>query len=208
MPGLTVYLNREGLNTVETDKTAVNATRSVDIVLENHGKPTHVHLHMNDDLAMMGSIEEPNQFVPKGEWREVELQLTEAAQGSGRLEITVGYGQERESVEIEVEPPEDTEETSNAGPDKIDTVGENAGSSEQGEAASWVSEQLGDVIDTERLRNPLVLGTGVAFLVVLLVLLVVDPFAAVAAALGALLVGITVLSYVRADDLSESSEED
>lgn len=208
MPELTVYLNRDGLNTVETDKAAVKATRSVTVVLENHGKPTHVHIHMDDDLAMMGTIEDPNRFVPHGEWREVELQVTETAQGSGRLEITAGYGQERETVEIEVEPPEDTEEPSSAGPDTIDTVGENAESSRQVETASWVEDGLGDAIDLERLRNPLVLGTGGGFLVVILILLVVDPLAAVAAALGALLVGIAVMSYFRAEELSESSSGD
>lgn len=207
MPGLTVYLNRDGLNTVETDMTVVKATRSVDIAIENHGKPTHVHLHMDDDLATMGAVEDQNWFVPDGEWREVTLQLTESAQGSGRLEIAAGYGQETETVEIEVERPADAEQASRAGTDNIDTVGGDPGTTNHVESTSWVDERLGNTIDSERLGNPLVLGTGAGFLVVLLILLVIDPFAAVAAALGALFVGIAVMSYLRAEELSQSSNE-
>lgn len=199
MAGLTVYLNRDGLNTVETDKRVVHATHAVDIILENHGKPTHVHLHLDDDLATLGNIQDPHWFIPNGEWREVKLQLSEAAEGNGRLEITAGYGQERESVNIEVESPEESEDPSASATDKIDTVGAEPNETRTARTGSWIDEQLGDVIDPDRLRNPIVLGAGGAFIVFLVVLLVIEPLAAVAAALGALLVGIAVLSYLRAE---------
>lgn len=203
MPGLTVYLNRDGLNTVETDQTAVRATEAVDIVLENHGKPTHVHLHPDDELATLGSIEDSHLFVPKGEWREAELLLTPAAEGRGRLEITAGYGKEKTRVDIDVEPVSEAE----TGDDAIDTVG--VSSREQ--PASGAGESvtlLPEALDSDRLRNPVVLVTLGAFLFMVVLLLFVNPLAAIAAGVAALLGAIAVGSYVTDwDPLSVETED-
>ena len=208
MAGLTVYLNRGGINTVETDQSRVRATRQVDISIENHGKPTHVHLHADDDLATLSTLEDPHVFVPNGEWREVGLKLSAPAEGKGRLEITAGYGKERETVDIEVEAPEGVDEESTGAAAKIDTVGGEPTSTDSEPGPSWLEERVGDVIDPDRLRNPVVLGAFGAFLVVLLALLVIDPLFAVAAALGALLVAIAIVSYLRAEADSESDTDE
>lgn len=203
MPGLTVYLNRDGLNTVETDQTAVRATETVDIVLENHGKPTHVHLHLDDDLATLGTIADPHWFVPKEEWREAELQLTPAAEGNGRLEITAGYGQEQTTVDVDVEPVDEGD----TGAEAIDTVG--GPTQPKPVADPDDSTGLFDTLDTERLRNPVVLATLGAFLFMLVLLLFVNPVAAIAAGFAALLGAIAVGSYVTEwDPLAVETEED
>ncbi|MFP4529678.1 MAG: hypothetical protein ACLFNC_00140 [Halodesulfurarchaeum sp.] len=202
MPGLTVYLNRDGLNTVETDQTAVRATESVDIVLENHGKPTHVHLHLDDDLATLGTITDPHWFVPKEEWREAELTLTPAAEGRGRLEVTTGYGQEQTTVDVDVEPVDEAE----SGSETIDTVG--GPSRKEPVADTEESTGVFSELDTERLRNPVVLATLGAFLVMLVLLLFVNPLSAIAAGFAALLGAIAVGSYVTAwDPFAEESED-
>ncbi|MFB6086799.1 MAG: hypothetical protein ABEJ84_08380 [Halodesulfurarchaeum sp.] len=190
MSGLTVYLNRDGMNTVETDQTAVSATEAVDIALENHGKPTHVHLHLDDDLALLGSIEDPHWFVPAGERRELHLELTPAGEGRGRLDIAAGYGQEQTSVEVEVEPVEDA-----AGTESIDVVG---GPAPQDPIAESDGERASPPrgIDTDRLRNPIVLATLGGFVIMLILLLFVNPLASIAAGMAAILGGIAVWSYV------------
>ncbi len=207
MPGLTVYLNRDGLNTVETDQTAVRATRSINIVFENHGKPTHVHLHLDDDLATLGTIEEPHWFVPKGEWREADLKLMDSAEGSGRLEITAGYGQEQSTVDIEVEPSEESNSSGESAADKIGTVGGTGARNQEAEEPR-ASDPLTDFVDFDRLRNPVVLGAGGAFLFVLVLLLFVNPASAVAAGVAALLVGLAVWSYLTDWDPWEWTTEE
>lgn len=206
--GLTVYLNRDGLNTVETDQTQVSATDAVEIVLENHGKPTHVHLHLDDDLATLGTIEDPHWFVPKGEWREVDLQLSKAAAGSGRLEITAGYGQEQEAVNIAVEPAEDADPgTVGTEAERIDTIG--GTDSDAGAGSEPAGERyLPEFVDLDRLQNPVVLGTGGAFLFVLVLLGVVNPTAALAAGVGAVLVAVAVWSYVTEWDPRQDVEDE
>ena len=192
MSGLTVYLNRDGLNTVEADQTTVRATESVEIALENHGKPTHVHLHLDDELATLGTVEDSHWFVPKDEWRAVDLAFMAGAEGSGRLEITAGYGQERESVYFEVETATEAETPAS---DRIDTVGGSASEEPEVGDAEPV-EPLTESLDLDRLRNPVVLTTGGAFLFVLVLLLFVNPVAALAAGVGASLVAVAVGSYV------------
>lgn|GEM_PF-424890 len=208
MPGLTVYLNREGLNTIETDKAEVHATESVDIVLENHGKPTHVHLHLDDDLAMMGTIEETNWFVPTDEFREVPLHFSEVANGTGRLEITTGYGQERSKVDVTV-TPSDVEETADS-PEQTDapsgTVDERGEVDPAGQAGLSIGS---DTVDYEKLKNPTTMTAGIAAVLGFLLLLVVDPFLAASAGVLAVLSALAVASYIGDwDPLSKPDSEE
>lgn len=194
MSGLTVFLNRAGLNTVETDRTTVQATESVRVVLENHGKPTHVHLHLDDDLATLATIEDPHWFVPEGEARELTIRLSEAAAGRGRLEIATGYGQNRTTVDVEVTRAgdQDSESTDRdvSGPEATTETRATGGADSTGTAVDPIPNGT-------RLGSPAFLaGAGVVLLIGLL-LIIADPFVAVSAGLVAVLSGIAVASYVR-----------
>ena len=183
MSGLTVYLNRSGLNTVETDRERVRSDDDVLVSLENHGKPTHVHLHLDDDLATLGTIEDPHWFVPRGERRDVLLQLTDGATGDGRLEITAGYGQARTKVRVEA----GAEETSQASPSPAASLMDD---SEETDA-----EAPEETVAAERLRDPTVLGAGGGAALVVFLWLLTDPLVALSAGLEAILSGIAVASY-------------
>lgn len=195
MPGLTVYLNREGLNTIETDKAEVRATERVDVVLENHGKPTHVHLHLDDDLATMGTVEESNWFVPTDEYREVSLYLSEGASGNGRLEITTGYGQERSTVDVAVTPPEEeSQDASTVSADPSEPRVETRGEVDPGgQSGSSIGSEM---FDYDRLRNPTTMTAGVAVALGFLTLLLIDPILGVSAGVLAVLSGLAVFSYL------------
>ncbi|MDR5656945.1 hypothetical protein RH831_07090 [Halodesulfurarchaeum sp. HSR-GB] len=199
MRELTVYLNRDGMNTVETDERTVRATQSMALLLENHGKPTHIHFHPDDDLAALGSMTEHHVFVPKGEWRRVELQFMETAAGTGRLEITAGYGQEKTTVDIEVTPAEPTDSTESSSESAVQTEGE--ADTEPSPDGSLLAG-----LDTERLENPVVLGAAGAFLLVVILLAVVNPLAAIASIVAAAIVAVGVGGYLAEWDPFESEE--
>jgi len=183
VPGLTVSLNRSGLNTVETDRKRVQSADDVVVSLENHGKPTHIHLHLDDDLAALGTIEDPHWFVPRGERREVPLQLTEGATGDGRLEITAGYGQAQTTVTIEA----GADEESQASPSPAASQVEESGKAE--------SDSAVEPVDATGLRNPIVLGAGGGAALVVFLWLLTDPLVALSAGLVAILSGVAVASY-------------
>ena len=182
MSGLTVYLNRSGLNTVETDRERVQSDDDVLVSLENHGKPTHVHLHLDDDLAALGTIEDPHWFVPRGERRDVPLQLTDGATGRGRLEITAGYGQAQTNVTVEAGTDEETQPSPSPATSLMDDPG----------SADTEAEEA---VDAGRLRDPTVLGAGGGAALVIFLWLLTDPLVALSVGLVALLSGLAVASY-------------
>lgn len=195
MSGLSVYLNRGGLNTVETDRSVVQATESVRVVLENHGKPTHVHLRLDDDLATLGTIEDPHWFVPADEARTVPIRLTDGAEGRGRLEITAGYGQSTTKVTVEVgpsdEPPTQAVEADDS------TVTPDPDSNEVGQTVRSVEPTLAPIEGLGLGPWTLLAGSGAVLLVVGLLVLA-NPVVALSAGLVAVLSGIAVASYLGA----------
>lgn len=195
MTDVTVSLNRDGLNTVTADERTVTVTRALSIALENHGKPTHVHLHLDDDLATIGTIEDPHWFIPKGEWREVELQVSEAATGNGRLRIEAGYGQEQERIDVDVTAPADAEPEPVEPSPTAATEPEAEPPTEPGNQTDRAA-LLSD-LDKEALRDPFVLGASAIFVFLLVGFLAVAPLAAFGTVLGAVLGVVAVWGYQR-----------
>jgi hypothetical protein len=189
-----VYLNRGGLNTVETDRSTVQASESVSVVLENHGKPTHVHLRLDDDLATLGTIEDPHWFVPAEEARTVPIRLTEGAEGRGRLEITAGYGQTTTTVDVEVRPEGDAERASAEG-SPAETPAATDRESAATERPAESSEPTLPELETD-LGAPALLAGGGAVLLVVGLLVLANPLVALSAGVVAVLSGIAVASYL------------
>ncbi|MFB6153284.1 MAG: hypothetical protein ABEJ27_03435 [Halodesulfurarchaeum sp.] len=104
---LYVHLNREGMRTLEPETTEFSTDGSFQIILENHGQPAHVHLHFDDELAAVASLEDPNWYVPAGEIEPVEVTVEEGSTGSGEMNISTGYGSEAQTVSIAVDSPEE-----------------------------------------------------------------------------------------------------
>lgn len=176
---LYVNLNRDGMKTLETDTNAFTTDGSFTIILENHGQPAHVHLHIDDNLARVASLEDPNWYVSAGEIEQVAVEVHDGVLGGGQLEISTGYGAERETVEVEVDSTETSEPTESS---ETETTSEpiDTGSSER---------------DLSRLVIPgLFAAAGVLGAVVLMVL--VSPTAAVMLGALALLVAIAAAGYL------------
>jgi len=107
---LPVQLNREELHVVEVPP-SFEATGSFDIELVNHGTSVHVHLHLDDHLSDVASIEAANHFVDGESRRFVRVSVNGAVPASGKLKIASAYGAQTRYVDIDLVEPEPEETT-------------------------------------------------------------------------------------------------
>ncbi len=168
------------MKTLETDTDAFTTDGSFKIILENHGQPAHVHLHVDDRLASVARLEEPNWYVAAGDIEPVEVEVPEGVTGAGQLEISTGYGAERAQIDIRVDSSEDGEEQAT---ETTETV-----------TQPTVEEQSTDRDYSRMVLPGLFAAAGVLGAVALMVL--VSPTAAVMLGALALLVAIAAAGYL------------
>jgi hypothetical protein len=107
-PVLLVELNRGELHDVEAPaEFATSEPFSVE--LRNHGEAVHVHVRADDALSAVARIEaDGNLFVERDTTRSVPVGVgTVDSPVTGTLEIATGYGSEKSTVEVTVEPADD-----------------------------------------------------------------------------------------------------
>lgn len=107
---LEIHVNRERPNVLEVPDTFETSTAfSVEIV--NDGKPVHLHLNYDDDLAAGLSMETGNHFIPRDNVYRLPVHVEpDARPFHGKFQVSIGYGAEKRFIEIRVPEPEvDTE---------------------------------------------------------------------------------------------------
>lgn len=104
---LAVMVNRTGLHTLEVPET-FEAAGSFTIELRNHGEAAHVHIHLDDTLSSVATLEAVNHYVDAGETRTLSVDVIdnehlpdEPVRGS--LKVVTGHGQETRYVEVMLE---------------------------------------------------------------------------------------------------------
>lgn len=113
---LPVHVNRDELHSLEIQP-SLEAHGSFDVRLVNHGESVHVHLHLDDGLSQVASIDASNHYVEGETARAVRVAVDEAALGEdplrGKLKVAVGYGAETRWIDVELAEPtdDDTEVT-------------------------------------------------------------------------------------------------
>lgn len=181
---LYVNLNRDGMKTLETDTDAFTTEGSFKIILENHGQPAHVHLHTDDQLAELATLEETNWYVQSGEIQPVEVDVLEGRSGGGTLEISTGYGSERASVDVQID---------------ADATGSADESEDQETSPAEQPLQETRSPNLSRLILP-GLFAAVGVLVAVALMLLVSPTAAVMLGALAVLVAIAAAGYLMTQD--------
>ncbi|MFB6182984.1 MAG: hypothetical protein ABEI96_00375 [Haloarculaceae archaeon] len=109
---LPVHVNREKLHSLEVPA-AFETTGTFDVALENHGEALHVHLHLDDALSEVASIDASNHYVDAESSRIVTVSVDGDASRPvrGKLKVVSAYGAETRYVDVDVaEPPERREE--------------------------------------------------------------------------------------------------
>ena len=110
-PSLPVVLNRDHLHDVSVAD-RITASEPVSIEITNEGEAVHVHLHLDDELSQVASLEAGNHFVEGGTTRSVRLDVQPTSTPvTGRLRVVTGYGSETEFVTVRVEPSSVEEKT-------------------------------------------------------------------------------------------------
>ncbi|AZH25496.1 DUF7524 family protein [Haloplanus aerogenes] len=107
-PVLLVELNRGELHSVEAPaEFATSEPFSVE--LRNHGEAVHVHVRADDALAAVARIDtDGNLYVERETTQSVPVGVEDVdSPVTGTLEIATGYGAEKRTVEVTVEPQSD-----------------------------------------------------------------------------------------------------
>jgi len=112
VPGdtLPVHVNRDSLHALEVPD-AFETDGSFDIGVVNHGGSVHVHLHLDDTLSEIATVEATNHFVDGESQRTVHVRVDGAGETTGTLKIASAYGAETRYVTVRIAEPEDEERT-------------------------------------------------------------------------------------------------
>lgn len=107
---LRVHVNRQGLHSLEVPE-SYDAYGSFDVVLVNHGEAVHVHLHLDDGLADVGTLEATNHYVQANAERSVRVSLDGTTGVFGRLKVVTSYGATTRYVDVDVLEPDENQDT-------------------------------------------------------------------------------------------------
>lgn len=104
---LAVELNRERPYAIEPSTDTLETAGSFTVAFKNEGAGRHVHLQLDGDLAMVGTVDEGTHFVTSGSiWSTTVTVRSSQHPIGGRLTITMGYGSETCAVPIRIVAPE------------------------------------------------------------------------------------------------------
>lgn len=106
---LPVHISREKLHSLEVPA-SVEVEESFDVRLINHGEPLHVHLHLDDLLSQVASLDAGNHYVEGESERRVRVDVDPDGLGEetlhGKIKVATAYGAETRWVDVDVSEPD------------------------------------------------------------------------------------------------------
>ncbi|MFC6772462.1 hypothetical protein ACFQDD_13225, partial [Halorubrum pallidum] len=110
MPNLVVELNGDAVHAIRAPD-RFTASGPFAITFENRGRSTHVHIHFDDDLDRVASVDEANHFVDDEATRHVHVSVAADIREPvrGKLKIVTGYGSETRYIDVQIDPPTETD---------------------------------------------------------------------------------------------------
>lgn len=107
---LTVDVNPDGMHTLTVPE-RFGTEGAFDVVLKNHGEPTHVYLNLDDSLSEAASLDATNFYVEQDETLPITITLSSNTAASGDLTVATAYGGEKRFVPVTVEPSDQDQHT-------------------------------------------------------------------------------------------------
>lgn len=152
-PVLLVELNRGELHDVEAPAEFA-ASEPFSVELRNHGEAVHVHVHADEALSSVARIDtDGNLFVERETTQSVPVGVEEVdSPVTGTLEIATGYGSEKRTIEVTVEPQ------SNGGSVDVDETLSRPPRPDDDTDTTPLGERLVGVLPSRRVVPVLVLG--------------------------------------------------
>jgi len=200
---LPVDVNRTHLHSVEAPD-SFTTTGSFDIELENHGEAVHVHVHLDDSLSEVASIDSINHHLRPGAVRRVPVVVHRDDESvSGRLKVASAYGAETRYVDLSLravrptKPPVEVDAAlGKPAPGRSRSAARSGGRSQSRSGSRSGSRSMGSNSTLlAGLDAPaLALGVGVLFLAAVAIV-TIDSVALLAGAF-VLLVGVLAAGYV------------
>lgn len=106
---LPVHVNRTSLHSLEVPD-HFETDDTFDVQLINHGEPIHVHLHLDDSLSNLASVDAPNHHVDRESQRAVRVTLNRRGETFGKLKVATSYGAETRYVDVDIVEPTEPDE--------------------------------------------------------------------------------------------------
>lgn len=165
---LTVDLNRDRLHDVAATNT-YTTDEAFYVALENHGEAVHIHLHLDDTLSTVATLDGSNHYVDAGETTTVRVDVDPNDEPvTGKLKIVTGYGAETAYIDVTVEPYEEEKHVV-----QVDEDLAKPQRRERQEREPSLSEQFSSATSSGN-RLPLVAFAGFAILLALAIGVIVD----------------------------------
>ncbi|MHB9286661.1 hypothetical protein ACKVMT_06430 [Halobacteriales archaeon Cl-PHB] len=111
---LPVHVNREELHALEVPA-SFEAHDSFDVALVNHGESLHVHVHLDDALSQVASIDATNHYVERESTRAVRVTVDEAALAHlgdvhGKIKVASAYGAQTRWIDVDLSEYEEEDD--------------------------------------------------------------------------------------------------
>lgn len=110
---LPVHVSRDEIHGIDVPGSFA-ADGSFDVLFVNHGRSVHVHLHLDDTLSSVASIDAGNHYVEGKSQRAVRVSVNEERLPedgvAGKIKVVAAYGAKTRWVDVRVSQADGQEE--------------------------------------------------------------------------------------------------
>lgn len=103
---LPVHVNRQELHDLSVPS-SFETSDSFVIEVHNHGEAGRIHVHLDENLSAVASIDDTNHYVEANGRTEIPVSVHEGREVFGKLKIVSGYGAVTRWVDVVLTEPED-----------------------------------------------------------------------------------------------------
>ncbi len=104
---LPVHINRQERHSLEVPPSFETADSFV-LAVTNHGEASRIHVHLDDGLPEIASLDDTNFYVEANATKEIPVSVHGTDHVFGKIKLVSGYGAVTRWVDVEVlEPDED-----------------------------------------------------------------------------------------------------
>ncbi len=104
---LPVDVNRRERNSLNVPA-SIETDDSFVVRVRNHGNASRVHVHLDENLSAVASLNETNHYVEANSRQDIPVSVHERGVVHGKLKISAGYGATTRWVDIDLTEPDDT----------------------------------------------------------------------------------------------------
>jgi hypothetical protein len=186
---LPVDVNRRERNSLNVPA-SIETDDSFVVRVRNHGNASRVHVHLDENLSAVASLDETNHYVEASSRRDIPVSVHEHGVVHGKIKISAGYGATTRWVDVDLIEPEDT------GTVEVDeSLAEPGGGEHEGDAEGSANRAPTGSVLADRPALP-VLALGALAVAVAVGAATVFESGLVAAGAGVVFVAVLLAGYL------------